>query len=133
MQWGSDQLGANMTTGRPTAWTGSNVDAQINDPNSLLRFYIRAINLKNRYPQIHWGTPTLIPIPGNAVSAYRVNSRGEMRDVAVVHNHGSSSQTVQIPGALFLGDFILAQGTTQPTLNGNSLTIPGFSLAIIEF
>jgi len=133
MPWVSDQLGPNMCTGRITNGAVTPVDAQMADPNSLLRFYIRAINLKNRYPQIHWGQPTVITVPGNQVSAIRINSRGEMRNLAVVHNHGSTSQTVNIPGAKFLGGHLVASGTTEPTLNGTSLVIPGFSLAIIEF
>jgi glycosidase len=133
MQWVSgNPLGLNMATGRPTAWTGSSVAAQINDPDSILQFYIKTINLKSRYPQIHWGQPTVIQLPGNAVSAYKVNSRGQMRDLAVVHNHGSTGQTVTIPGAKFLGGHVIVTGTTEPTLNGTTLVIPGYSLAIIE-
>jgi glycosidase len=132
MQWVSDPLGANMATGRATSWKGSNVAAQMEDPSSVLQFYIKTINLKNRYPQINWGEPSVISLSGNAVSAYKVNSRGEMRNLAVVHNHGSASQTVTIPGAKFLGGHILVTGTTEPTLNGTTLVIPGYSLAIIE-
>lgn len=118
-------------------WDASSVSEQLANADSVLRFYIEAIRLKNRYPSIHWGTPSLLTTTqGNAISAYKIASgRTGEKDLAVVHNLSGGSQTVTITGAASLGGTLTAAGASsaKPSLNGTSLTMPAFSTAIIEY
>jgi len=118
-------------------WDASSVSEQLGDSGSVLRFYIDTMNLKNRYPQIHWGTPSLLSTSqGNSISAYKISSgRADEKDLAVVHNLSNSSQTVTITGAAALGGTLSAAGASaaKPVLSGNTLTMPAFTTAIIEY
>jgi len=118
-------------------WDASSVAEQLANADSVLRFYIEAIRLKNRYPQIHWGAPSLLTTSqGNSISAYRINtSRTDEKDVAVVHNLSNTAQTVTITGAAALGGTLTAVGASsqKPSLAGTTLTMPAFSSAIIEY
>ena len=117
-------------------WNDSSVEEQLVQRDSILRFYIDAVKLKNRYPQIHWGVPSLISTAsGAAISAYKITGRETETEIAVVHNLSNSSHTVTITGAASLGGTITASGGSaqRPVLNGDTLTIPAFTTAIIEF
>jgi len=118
-------------------WGASSVEEQLADSNSILRFYIDAMKIKNRYPSIHWGTPVAISTSaGSSIAAYRVNStRTDEKSLAVVHNLSGSSQTVTINGAAALGGTLSAQGAAaaKPALSNTSLTMPAYTTAIIEY
>ena len=118
-------------------WNVSGVAEQLADSNSILRFYIDAMKLKNLYPSIHWGTPvTITTTEGGSIAAYRVNStRAGEKSLAVVHNITNSGKTVTINGAAALGGSLSAQGAAaaKPALSGATLTMPAYTTAIIEY
>jgi glycosidase len=117
-------------------WNVSGVAEQLGDANSILRFYIDALKLKNRYPAIHWGSPSMITTTAeNSISAYRINTGADEKDLAVVHNLSGSGQTVTISGASVIGGTLSASGAAaaKPTLSGNSLTMPAYTTAVIEY
>ena len=116
-------------------WDASSVEEQLTDENSILRFYIEAIKLKNSYPQIHWGSPSIITTSqGNSVAAYRINSGTNEKDLAIVHNLSNTGRTVTITGAASLGGTLTASSAAaKPSLSGASLTLPAFTTAVIEF
>jgi glycosidase len=117
-------------------WDASSVEEQLADANSILRYYIEAIRLKNRYPQIHWGDLSVITTTASdAIAAYRITCQRGNNDIAVVHNLSNSNHTVTITGASAVGGTLTASSATapRPTLSGNSLTMPAFTTAIVEF
>ena len=119
-------------------WDASSVEEQLANADSILRFYIEAIKLKNRYPQIHWGSPSAISTTSSSttIAAYRISpANAQEKDVAVVHNLSSSSQSVTVTGATSLGGTLTATSATatKPSLSGNTLTMPSFTTAIIEY
>ncbi|MCL2065986.1 MAG: alpha-amylase family glycosyl hydrolase [Treponema sp.] len=115
-------------------WKESSVEEQLADPDSILRFYIDTYKLKNRYPQVHWGTPSLITTTEpEAISAYKLAVRAGETELAVVHNVSESEKTVTIPGAESIGGSLNAAGNSaKPELSGSILTIPAYTTAIIE-
>ena len=117
-------------------WTASSVADQLPDKDSILRFYIDALKLKNEYPSIHWGTPSLITTSASdSISAYRINGKPEEKDLAVVHNLSANSQTVTVSGVSALGGTLSAAGATaaKPSLSGASLTMPAYTTAVLEY
>jgi len=117
-------------------WNASSVSEQLTDANSILRFYIDALKLKNDYPSIHWGTPALLTTTADSsVAAYKVTGGTGDGDLAVVHNLSGSSQTVTISGASSVGGTLNATSAsgTKPSLSGSSLTMPAYTTAIIRY
>jgi len=119
-------------------WDNSSVSEQLADPNSILRFYIDALRLKNKYPVIHWGTPSPVTV-NDSVSAYKITGKDGEGNIAVVHNVSDNSRTITITGAAALGGTLNAKGAAKgaaaekPVLSGNSLTMPAYTTAIIEY
>ena len=117
-------------------WDASSVDEQLADQNSILRYYIDALKLKNRYPQIHRGMPaTLTAASNDYVSAYRISGGAGEKDLAVVHNLSANSQTVTVSGVSVLGGTLGAAGAAaaKPSLSGASLTMPAYTTAVLEY
>ena len=137
MRWSRNRAGETLGPAWNSApyWDASGVEEQIADENSILRFYIEAIKLKNRYPQIHWGTPSIITAAqDNSVAAYKISSGANEKDVAIAHNLSNTERTVTITGAGVLGGTLTASSAAaKPSLSGVSLTLPAFSTAVIEY
>jgi len=119
-------------------WNDSSVEEQLADSNSILRFYIDALKLKNRYPSIHWGTPsTLSTTEQDSIAAYKINSedQGSEKYLAIVHNLSNNSRTVTVSGATALGGTLTATGAAaaKPSLAGATLTMPAYTTAVVEY
>ena len=117
-------------------WNASSVAEQISDHNSMARFYIDALKLKNRYPAIHWGTPSMITTTAdNYIAAYKISGKTGEKDLAVVHNLGNSGQTVIISGVSALGGTLSAEGyfSSRPVLSGDTLNMPAYTSAVLEY
>jgi glycosidase len=129
----------NGPSGMNYTWTAPSggVAEQLADANSLTRFYVDAIKLKNKYPVIHSGIPSVIRTDdAEKISAYKLTGTTATGTTAVgvVHNLNSSDATVTIEGAKKLGGTLLSgSGASGSTLTGTSLTMPGYSTAVIEF
>jgi len=123
------------TTNDKPYWNESSVSEQLADADSILRFYIDALKLKNRYPAVHVGTPSLLTTTNpTAISAYKLSSANR-KDLAIVHNLSDTSQTITIEGASTLGGTLTAESASavKPSLSEDSLTMPAYTSAIIEY
>lgn len=107
------------------------VEEQLRDPDSLLRFYINAIRLKNEYPVTFYGTPVEIKTADRAIAAYRMIDDGGTA-IGIVHNLSANRKTLELPGLTKLGGG-LAAGGVMPSLQGNLLELPAYSSAVVEF
>ena len=116
-------------------WNASSVEEQLPNADSILRFYIDALKLKNRYPSIHWGTPSMFGTSTASIAMYRINGTytGE-KDLVIVHNTSGTSQSVTVSGAAVLGGTLTATGASavKPSLAGAALTMPAYSSAVVE-
>jgi glycosidase len=66
---------------------GQGVAQQLQDENSLLRYYIRVGNLKRKYPWLAWGiVESLNANTDPAVAAYRLTNPDDGRSIIVAHN-----------------------------------------------
>lgn len=117
-------------------WNASGVAEQLGDANSILRFYIDALKLKNRYPSIHWGTPALLTTTADSsIAAYKISGREGEKALAVVHNLSANSQTITLGGVSALGGTLNAAGAAaaRPSLSGSVLTMPAYTSAVVEY
>ena len=131
MEWSfSDSAGI---TDPPEGYTNipeltAAVDTQLADETSLLRFYVKAITLRNCYPQLARGDVTQIVTGNESVCAYTTDYDGAA--VTVMHNLGKEAVTVTLDeGATLLTS--LDAGGVSPALDGTSLTLPAYSTAIL--
>ncbi|MDR1540672.1 MAG: alpha amylase [Clostridiales bacterium] len=103
---------------------------QLQDENSLLRFYIDAVALKNKHPAIAKGATSPIDSGNKAVAAYQ-QTDGKSA-IIILHNLGFDQASVTLPAesSYELAGFLAASGG-DVSLRGNSVDLPGFSSTII--
>lgn len=106
------------------------VAEQLADKNSLLRFYIEVIRVRNSLPAVVFGEVAALDTDFDTVCAY-TSSYGEST-VAVVHNLGD--EAVEIPStfegySLYAG---LSCGEGKPRLSKENLYLPPNSTAVLE-
>jgi glycosidase len=109
---------------------------QLEDPSSLLRFYIDAIALKNRYPLIYNGAVSLVEGAPQSVSAYTLSpDENSAPRLAIVHNLGEAAAEVEFPGARRIGGELRADtpAAEKPRLKTGVLSIPGKTVVVAEY
>lgn len=117
------------TTKIEPAETG--VAEQLADKNSLLRFYIDAIALRNSCPALARGSVTAVETGQQALCVYRVEYLGE--SYLVTHNLGELETAVDLAGQGTLSVFgTLSAGGGAPRLRGGTLTLPAHSTAVLR-
>jgi len=110
------------------------VDTQLEDKDSLLRFYIEAIRLRNKYPEISRGVPSAVKlsdISDRSLAAYRVTWND--KEVIVLHNLSDEEKTVKISDVTVkkLGGMLSAGGgTAKVTKDG--VYMPAYSTVVIQ-
>jgi glycosidase len=111
-------------------WNASaGVAEQLTEPSSLLRFYISAIRLKNKYPVIYNGAPSELPTQDRAVAAYIVSD--SLTRVAIIHNLAGDVKTVSVPDALSVAGFLSATDSVAPLLKDAALELPPYSSVLL--
>lgn len=103
MQWNSSNKGG-FTTGDQT-WLGVNpnykeinVEAQINDPDSILSFYKKMIRLRKENPLFVYGTYELIA--ANHPKLFVYTRRFGKKKALVISNLSDRSSRFRVPGSL---------------------------------
>ncbi|MDR2655457.1 MAG: hypothetical protein LBC56_05200 [Oscillospiraceae bacterium] len=132
MIWSLSQPGG-LTDGPPARDSGygasRSIEQQLADPDSLLRFYIRAIRLRNQFPGLWRGRVEEISQPDDALAVFK-SVDGE-NILIVAHNVSTEEKTVILEkGKKSLGGFLTAAGG-EVILKGNKLTLPGRSSALV--
>ena len=122
--------------GRPPGMTqrfrpNAGVAEQLRNPNSIARFYIEAVRLRNRYPVLFYGEPEELKTGDRAIASWTI-SAGEIK-VAVVHNLSAAEKKLIIDGVQVLGGTLTADSTGGvPSFDRTTLTLPPFSTALLE-
>jgi maltose alpha-D-glucosyltransferase/alpha-amylase len=103
MQWSAERNGGFSTAAelvRPLVDQGAfayervNVEQQLRDPGSLLRWMIRMIRLRKQCPEIGWGEWRILPSGARSVLATEYRWRGST--IVCVHNLSSESQEAAV-------------------------------------
>ncbi|MDR0732332.1 MAG: hypothetical protein LBF63_11735, partial [Treponema sp.] len=116
---------------------GKGVAEQLQDENSLLRYYIRVGNLKKKYPWLAWGSiENLNQYTDSAVAAYRVRNPDDGRSIIVAHNtHYSDTKNINAilssaSGKEYEG-FAVSGWSGKGTCDG-TFNLPGYSTVIFR-
>lgn len=133
MQWDSSSK-AGFTTGNP--WTSLannqnpyNVAYQLSDPNSLLNYYKKLINIRKVFTSVRRGDFKLLPTTDSQVLSYiRI---GTNESILVVANFSSSAKNVTVN--LSSSGLVISENYKTYLFNlGSQTTTPGNSFIIID-
>lgn len=136
MQWHKGGSGQGQTTWEAVSFNtgadGSSVEEQISDPTSLLSHYRKLIGIRNSVPALQDGAIKDMDSGNESVTAYLRLT--DVQTVLVAHNLTKTEQSIDLANA---GDnyrfkSILKATREGATLEGNKLTIPGYTTLILE-
>ena len=107
----------------------STVASQLDDENSLLRYYCQLLTLRHTYPAIARGAYTSIVTKEKTFGGFSIEYAGET--ILLLHNNGNTAVTydLQAYGVSALCDYI---GMSDATLEGTVLTLGPQTSAILE-
>ena len=130
MYWTEKGDAAGMTDGPPGMDDVTHgfppADQQAGDPDSIFSYVRDAVLLRAKYPQIGRGSYDVIPTGENRAGAVR---REWLESAIIVaYNVSDEAVTLELPGTL--GDFLSATGE-KPVQSGETLTLPGFTIAVL--
>lgn len=131
MLWGDDDLirdpvGATYPADKQISAT---VADQLEDENSLLRYYCRLLTIRHSYPAIARGLYTAINTGEKNFGGFTVDYEGET--MLILHNNGTEAISYDLAeyGVEELLDFI---GMDQASLEGTVLTLGPQTSAIVQ-
>lgn len=109
-------------------------EEQVKDPESIFNYTRKVIRLRNKYPQIARGTLELIETDNTYVCAMKRTY--EDKQIIIVMNPKNKEQKVDISksdnGYKSLKETVAAKSTDAATLDGDTLTLPPYSIAILK-
>lgn len=110
------------------------VDEQIKDAESIFNYTRRAIRLRNKYPQIARGEMELIETENINVCVMKKTYDG--KQIIIAMNTKDSEQTVTVSqkdnNFTALKETVAAKSTDVATLDGDTLVLPPYSIAILK-
>lgn len=109
------------------------VKEQLEDKDSLLRFYQRVIQLKKQYPSIAKSKVQAIDVKNDAVGV--MMSTYENTKLFIVHNIGTSEAKIELDASIFKDvgiDGFVSVGEEQPILQDNRLLLPANTTLILK-
>lgn len=133
MLWGDDDKVADPegSTFKASAQINGTVASQLDDENSLLRYYNKVIKMRNKYPQIARGDYTSLSVNASACGGFVIEYNGQT--TLLLHNVGTEEVTIDLSElnveVKTLCDFI---GLGNATLKGTQLTISGETSVIVK-
>lgn len=137
MEWSAKEQ-AGMTKGPPgmdpPVYLFPAEDTQTGDPNSLLNYYRRAIELRNENPAIARGTVTVVNASTDPEIGVTARTWKGSR-ILVVYNTGATATTLLLDKATYaytgIRGYLSATGRAV-TLRGSQLRLPAFSIVILQ-
>ena len=110
------------------------LEEQLEDENSLYRYYTRAIRMRQENPELARGTITLEEdLSGDEICV--LTKTYEDSEILVVYNISDQANTVELASALGEKEVyssVTAEVTEVVTLEGTSLQMPAYSIAILR-
>jgi len=105
MPWSGDPPAAGFTTGVPWLplgpdWRLRNVEAEADDPHSMLGLYRRLLVLRREHPSLSLGDLALVPAEGNVLAYERLSGTERL---CIVLNLASEQAVVTLPAAYHQG------------------------------
>ena len=137
MVWSADPSSGGMTSGppemAPQSHSFASVEEQLQDADSILNYYRRAIRIRNENPEIARGTAINIPLSDSHTCASQREYNG--KKIVLVYNLSDESRTVsdealQLPARHIRG-YLTASVYDEVTLENGVLTMPAYSMVVM--
>jgi alpha-glucosidase len=124
MPWNSTP-NAGFTAGEPwlplnADWKTRNVEAQIDDPASMLTLYRRLLGLRRAHPALSLGDWRLLPSDGDVLAYERAHGADRL---LIALNLGAGPQRAALPGWAVGGTVLLSTLDSAAMLHGDTLTL----------
>jgi alpha-glucosidase len=110
-----------------------NVEAQLQDPESLLNFYRALIRLRRENPALHAGSLELLPLENESVLVYKRSA--PTQEALIALNFSNHPQQVNLPGENNPRAWQLLFGGSEsdpPLLGPDSLSLSAYGTAILS-
>ncbi len=140
MYWTDDEQSADMTVGPPSyepqKHSFGSYETQKDDEYSVYNYYRKAIQLRNKYPEIGRGTPAVMEEVteqnGNICAIHKTYNDSE---ISLLFNNSDSAVTVNVSKDTYnyekIADYLLV-GEETPAIEGEEITIPAFGCVILK-
>ncbi len=155
MIWSDDSSAEGMCKGPQDMdkieMSNGSYETQKDDPDSIYNYYKKAIKLRNKYPAIARGNIQILDgltqdrsavwikeIPDDMIAGIKESTKKDLSNSSVMLAINNSSEDIQIDlsadsaasGYRTLADS-LETGETKTQLDGDTLTLPAFGIAVI--
>jgi glycosidase len=140
MQWHADGSGEGMCKGpddmEKIEMIYGNLDDQAADPYSIFNYFRNAVRLRNMFPAIARGKCKVLEgLSGNRYTAY-IKETSDGQRVLIVINNDEEGMQLDLNGDSAAAGFrglsgILQTSEEEFALDGDTLTIPAFGIAIL--
>jgi glycosidase len=148
--WWSSSNGVGITD-PPPEWnwpykapdgTAGGVEEQLANENSLLRYYIKVSNLKNKYPWLAYGYQIKnlnsiddgdYKVESGSIAAYRVsNPDNPAQKLVIAHNTNYYTDiSIYVRNAADVDGFSAKNSAWHSNLNSGTISLPPYSTTII--
>lgn len=111
------------------------VQDHLNDPNSLLNYYGRLINVRGAHPEIARGTYTALTYSVSTFGGFKIEYNGST--IGLFHNTSAEALTIDLATAHQGGVSFttvldsIGYGFNNASINGTVLTIPAYTSVIV--
>lgn len=128
-----DEEGTGLTYGPPNMERQENrfadVQTQLDDPDSILNYYKRALRIRNENPCIARGSTEVINMTGQDIAAVRRTWQDS--SVIIVYNYSDEEKIIEdFPDVELIG--YLTVSASQEITNDSGLTMPPLSIAFLS-
>ena len=139
MYW-ADEESSDMTAGPPSyepqKHAFGSYETQKDDEYSVYNYYRRAIQLRNKYPEIGRGTPSVMEdVTSQNGDICAIHKTYNDCELSLIFNNSDSAVTVTVSKDTYnygkIADYLLV-GEELPSMENEEITIPAFGCVILK-
>ena len=140
MYWTDDENSSDMTAGPPSyeeqKHSFGSYEEQKDDEYSVYNYYKKAIQLRNKYPEIGRGTPVVMEdVTSQNGNICAIHKTYEDSEISLIFNDSENAVTVTVPKDTYnyqeIADYLLVS-EELPAIEGEEITIPAFGCVILK-
>lgn len=140
MYWSDDASARGMTAGPPSyepqTHTFGSYETQKDDEYSVCNYYKKAIHIRNKYPEIGRGVPTVMSDVaeqnGNICAIHKTYNDSE---ISLIYNDSDAAVTVTVSKDTYkyenVADYLVVN-EELPEIDGEKITIPAYGCVILK-
>ncbi len=140
MYWSDDENADGMTAGPPSyepqTHSFGSYETQKDDDNSVYNYYRKAIHIRNKYPEIGRGIPSVMndvtEQNGNLCAIHKTYNDSE---ISLIYNDSDAAVTVTVSKDTYKYETVvdyLVVNEELPQIKGEEITIPAYGCVILK-